>query len=61
MTDEINIKLLIDCARNSNIVVTRNHVFSLLSAVTRVFPGEVLEHMLDILTVIGEAAVTQVC
>lgn len=60
MTDEINIKLLIDCARNSNIVVTRNHVFSLLSAVTRVFPGEVLEHMLDILTVTGEAAVTQI-
>ncbi|RDX79717.1 hypothetical protein CR513_39830, partial [Mucuna pruriens] len=60
MTNDINIKLLIECARNSNVVVTRNHVFSLLSAVTRVFPGEVLEHILDILAVIGEAAVTQI-
>ncbi|TKY57272.1 U3 small nucleolar RNA-associated protein 10 [Spatholobus suberectus] len=60
MMTEINIKLLIECARNSNVVVTRNHVFSLLSAVTRVFPGEVLEHILDILAVIAEAAVTQI-
>lgn len=61
ITNEISIKLLIECAQNSNVVVTRNHVFSLLSAVTKVFPGEVLEHMHDILAVIGEAAVTQVC
>lgn len=60
MTNEINIKLLIECAQNSNIVVTRNHVFSLLSAIAKVFPGEVLEHMHDILAVIGEAAVTQI-
>nr|KYP73393.1 Uncharacterized protein At3g06530 family [Cajanus cajan] len=60
MTKEINILLLIECARNTNVVATRNHVFSLLSAVTRVFPGEVLEHILDILAVIGEAAVTQI-
>ncbi|KAG4402850.1 hypothetical protein GLYMA_02G290200v4 [Glycine max] len=57
---EINIKLLIECARKSPVAVTRNHVFSVLSAVTRVFPGEVLEHMLDILEVIGQAAVTQI-
>ncbi|KAL2316770.1 hypothetical protein Fmac_030646 [Flemingia macrophylla] len=60
MKKEINIKLLIECARNSNVVATSNHVFSLLSAVTRVFPGEVLEHILDILAVMGEAAVTQI-
>ncbi|XP_061353134.1 uncharacterized protein At3g06530 [Gastrolobium bilobum] len=60
MTDEINIKLLIECAQTSNLVVTRNHVFSLLSAVTRVFPEEVLEHILDIVAVIGESAVKQI-
>ncbi|XP_027329398.1 uncharacterized protein At3g06530 isoform X2 [Abrus precatorius] len=60
MTKEINVKLLIECARTSNVVATRNHVFSVLSAVTRVFPGEVLEHILDILAVIGEAAVSQI-
>lgn len=58
--NEINIKLLIECARTSNVVVTRNHIFSLLSAVTRVFPEKVLGHILDILPVIGESAVTQV-
>ncbi|KAK7294232.1 hypothetical protein RJT34_17119 [Clitoria ternatea] len=30
MTNEINIKLLIGCARTSNVVPTRNHVFSLI-------------------------------
>ncbi|KAG5109390.1 hypothetical protein JHK82_038613 [Glycine max] len=60
MINEINIKLLIECARNSTGSVTCNHVFSVLSAVTRVFAGEVLEHMLDILEVIGQAAVTQI-
>ncbi|KAK7320388.1 hypothetical protein VNO77_29813 [Canavalia gladiata] len=60
ITNAIDIKLLIECARTSNVVVTRNQVFSLLSAVTRVFPGEILDHILDILPVIGEAAVTQI-
>ncbi|KAK7300089.1 hypothetical protein RJT34_10922 [Clitoria ternatea] len=60
MTNEINIKLLIECARTSNVVPTRNHVFSLISAVTRVFPAEVSEHILDILAVVGEAAITQI-
>lgn len=57
---EINIKLLIECAQNSE-VITRNHIFSVLSAITRVYPEEIFEYMHDILVVIGEAAVTQVC
>ncbi|XP_052736877.1 uncharacterized protein At3g06530 isoform X2 [Vigna angularis] len=56
---EINIKLLIECAQNSE-VITRNHIFSVLSAITRVYPEEVFEYMLDILVVIGDAAVTQI-
>lgn len=61
MTNEINIKLLIDCARTTDVVVTRNHIFSLLSAVIRVLPEKVFGHLIDILPVIGESAVTQVC
>nr|XP_007142268.1 hypothetical protein PHAVU_008G266400g [Phaseolus vulgaris]ESW14262.1 hypothetical protein PHAVU_008G266400g [Phaseolus vulgaris] len=57
---EINIKLLIECAQNSNVVITRNHVFSVLSAITRVCQEQILEYMLDILVVIGEAAVAQI-
>ncbi|XP_022637564.1 uncharacterized protein At3g06530 isoform X2 [Vigna radiata var. radiata] len=56
---EINIKLLIECAQNSE-VITRNHIFSVLSAITRVYPEEIFEYMHDILVVIGEAAVTQI-
>ncbi|WJX64702.1 hypothetical protein P8452_49448 [Trifolium repens] len=60
MTNEINIKLLIECARTTNVLVTRNHIFSLLSAVIRVLPGIVFGHILDILPVLGESAVTQI-
>ncbi|KAK7301700.1 hypothetical protein RJT34_12572 [Clitoria ternatea] len=44
MTNEINIKLLIEFAQTSNVVLTHNHVLSLISAVTRVFPGEIDNH-----------------
>ncbi|MED6160063.1 hypothetical protein PIB30_047925 [Stylosanthes scabra] len=60
ITKDIKIKLLIECARTSNDVVTRNHVFSVLSAITRILPEEVLGCILDILAVIGESAVTQI-
>ncbi|CAI8586853.1 unnamed protein product [Vicia faba] len=60
MTDEINIKLLIECARTTNVLVTRNHIFTLLSAVIKVLPEKVFGHILDILPVIGESAVTQI-
>lgn len=61
MMNGINIRLLIECAQTSNVVVTRNHIFSLLSAVIRVFPENVFGHILDIMPVIGKSAVTQVC
>lgn len=59
--NEINVKLLVDCAHSANDGVTRNHVFSLISSITKIVPEKVLEHMLDIFAVIGESAVTQVC
>jgi hypothetical protein len=60
MRNEINIKLLIECAWTTNVLVTRNHIFSLLSAVIKVLPGKVFGHILDILPVIRESAITQV-
>ncbi|KAK8586579.1 hypothetical protein V6N13_010167 [Hibiscus sabdariffa] len=60
IVDEINVKLLVDCARLTSDGVTRNHVFSLLSTVAKLDPNRVLEHILDILTVIGESAVSQI-
>ena len=52
--------MLVDCARLAKDGVTRNHVFTLLSLVAKLVPNRILEHILDILTVIGESAVSQV-
>lgn len=57
---DIDIKLLIDCTHLSKDGVTRNHVYSLISSVAKSIPEKVVEHMLDILTLIGESAVRQV-
>ncbi|KAL4574909.1 hypothetical protein LXL04_021749 [Taraxacum kok-saghyz] len=54
-----DIKLLVDCVRCTDDSETRNHVFLLLSAVAKVVPDRILDHILDILTVICESAVTQ--
>lgn len=54
-------KLLVECACSSKDGVTRNHVYSLISAVAKITPERVLEHIEDIFTVIGKSAVTQVC
>lgn len=58
--NKFDIKLLLDCARAAKDAMTRNHVFSLLSSIAKLIPDKVLDHILDILTVIGESAVTQV-
>uniref|UniRef100_A0A2N9G8U6 Uncharacterized protein n=1 Tax=Fagus sylvatica TaxID=28930 RepID=A0A2N9G8U6_FAGSY len=58
--NEINIKLLVECAHSAKDGVTLNHVFSLISSVAKVIPNKVLEHILDIVTIIGESAVSQI-
>ncbi|KAK9292213.1 hypothetical protein L1049_020175 [Liquidambar formosana] len=58
--NNIDIRLLVECARSAKDGTTRNHVFSLLSKIAKICPDKVLDHILDILTVIGESAVTQV-
>ncbi|KAH9678615.1 hypothetical protein KPL71_025786 [Citrus sinensis] len=60
IVNKVNVKMLVECARSTNDGVTRNHVFSLLSAAAKVLPDKILEHILDILAVIGEATITQV-
>lgn len=57
--NEINIKLLVECAHSAKDAATRNPVFSLISTVAKVIPEKVLDHILDILTIIGESAVSQ--
>ncbi|KAJ0970648.1 hypothetical protein J5N97_018607 [Dioscorea zingiberensis] len=54
-----NLELLINCARSAKDVITRNHVFMLLSSVARVSSGWLLEHIVDIFSLIGESSVKQ--
>ncbi|KAL5569803.1 hypothetical protein UlMin_026378 [Ulmus minor] len=58
--NEINIKVLVECAKSAKDGVTRNHAFSLISSVTKIVPEKVLEYMVDIFTIIGESAITQI-
>ncbi|XVF08520.1 hypothetical protein REPUB_Repub07fG0010000 [Reevesia pubescens] len=58
--NKIDIKMLVDCARLTKDGVTRNHVFALLTLVAKLVPNRILEHILDILAVIGESAVSQI-
>ncbi|XP_065871790.1 uncharacterized protein At3g06530 [Euphorbia lathyris] len=60
VTNKIDIKLLVKCARVAKDGVTRNHVFSLLSSIAKVVPNKILEHIVDILSVIGESTVIQI-
>ncbi|XP_075111294.1 uncharacterized protein At3g06530 isoform X2 [Nicotiana tabacum] len=54
-----DVELLVNCARSVSSMVTRNQIFSLLSAISRAKPEKVLDHILEILVIIGESAVTQ--
>ncbi|CAK9135113.1 unnamed protein product [Ilex paraguariensis] len=55
----VDLELLVTCARSARDAITRNHVFSLVSTVAKVLPDKVLDHILEIVTVIGDSAVTQ--
>ncbi|KAM7494654.1 hypothetical protein LguiB_029263 [Lonicera macranthoides] len=63
LKDEIvrnfDLELLVKCARSARDATARNHVFSLLSTIAKLIPERVLDHIIDILTVIGESTVTQ--
>ncbi|KAA8539764.1 hypothetical protein F0562_026456 [Nyssa sinensis] len=54
-----DLKMLVECARSAKDGITRNHVLSLLSTTAKVLPDKVLDHILDIFTVIGESAMMQ--
>ncbi|WOL10215.1 hypothetical protein Cni_G18969 [Canna indica] len=56
---DVNMALLVEIARSNNDVTTRNHVFLLLSSITKVSSGWISEHIADIFAVIGESALKQ--
>eukprot|EP00268_Persea_americana_P022565 TRINITY_DN22456_c0_g2_i1.p1 TRINITY_DN22456_c0_g2~~TRINITY_DN22456_c0_g2_i1.p1 ORF type:complete len:2020 (-),score=349.41 TRINITY_DN22456_c0_g2_i1:339-6095(-) len=56
---KFDVNLLVECARSAKDVTTRNHVFLLLSSISKLNPDQVLDHIIDIFTVIGESAIMQ--
>ncbi|CAI9091980.1 OLC1v1027104C1 [Oldenlandia corymbosa var. corymbosa] len=59
MVNKFDLELLVKCARLSSDIVTRNHVLSLFSTIAKTMPDKVLNHILDILNIIGESAVSK--
>ncbi|XP_068649643.1 uncharacterized protein At3g06530 [Aristolochia californica] len=57
--EKFDMDLLVACAQSAKDITTRNHVFLLLSSVSKIIPDQVLDHIIDIFTVVGEAAITQ--
>mgnify|MGYP004716882177 FL=1 len=55
-----DLELLVKCASLASDTSTRNHVLSLFSTVAKIIPDKLLDHILDILNVTGEYAVSQV-
>ncbi|KAI3978430.1 hypothetical protein MKX01_013228 [Papaver californicum] len=59
VSNQLDMKLLVECARAAKDALARNHAFSLLTSIAKVAPEKVLEHIFGIFTVIGESAVSQ--
>ncbi|CAI9771819.1 unnamed protein product [Fraxinus pennsylvanica] len=54
-----DLELLVNYARSTSDAITRNHIFSLLTILTKIIPDKVLDYTMDIITVMGESTVTQ--
>ncbi|KAL0799472.1 hypothetical protein Bca101_054647 [Brassica carinata] len=60
ITSEIDVKMLVEFAHTSNDGVTRNYIFSLFTSIVKIVPDRVLDHIISILTLVGESTVTQI-
>ncbi|XP_010536553.1 PREDICTED: uncharacterized protein At3g06530 [Tarenaya hassleriana] len=60
LATEINVNMLVELAHSSNDGVTRNYVFSLFTSIVKVVPDKILDHIISILTLVGESTVTQI-
>ncbi|CAA7017065.1 unnamed protein product [Microthlaspi erraticum] len=60
IANEINVKMLVEFAHSSDDGVTRNYIFSLFTSIVKIVPDRVLDHIISILTLVGESTVTQI-
>ncbi|KAJ0234156.1 Uncharacterized protein HA466_0276910 [Hirschfeldia incana] len=60
ITNQIDVKMLVEFAHSSDDGVTRNYIFSLFTSIVKIVPDRVLDHIISILTLVGESTVTQI-
>lgn len=60
LDNKFKMDVLVECARSTADVSTRNNVFVLLSSIAKASPAWLSEHTFDIFTIIGESAVKQI-
>jgi U3 small nucleolar RNA-associated protein 10 len=56
-----DIDILVQCVADASDTATRNQALMLLTAIARIFPQKVLNHIVDLFSVIGASTITQVC
>lgn len=56
-----DIDILVQCVADTSDAATRNQALMLLTAIARAFPQKVLNHIVDLFSVIGASTITQVC
>ena len=55
-----NVDLVVQCVNIAKDSTTRNHALSLMTALGRLLPDQVLDHVIDIFTIMGESTIIQV-
>lgn len=56
-----DINVLVQCVADTSDPASRNQALMLLTTIARVFPEKVLNHIVDLCSVIGASTITQVC
>lgn len=54
-----NVDLVVQCVNIAKDSTTRNHALSLMTALGRLLPDQVLDHVIDIFTIMGESTIIQ--
>ncbi|KAG0589672.1 hypothetical protein KC19_1G038600 [Ceratodon purpureus] len=54
-----DIDILVQCVADASDAATRNQALMLLTAIARIFPQKVLNHIVDLFSVIGSSTITQ--
>ncbi|KAF3543800.1 hypothetical protein DY000_02003729 [Brassica cretica] len=57
ITSELDVKMLVEFTHSSNDGVTRNYIFSLFTSIVKIVPDRVLDHIISILTLVGESTI----